>query len=681
MALVGAVNPDFGQVEVDPAVVNLTAFETFFEEKRPFFTEGSQVFLRFGRSGASDYTTYFYPEPQLFYSRRIGRAPQGSGERATSSTPRTATTILGAAKLVGRTKSGWNVGLLEAVTGREYARVGDGRSPRPRRGRAAHELLRRPRAARARAARASIGFLGTAVVRDLGHRRLDGLLVDRAFVGGVDGHVFLDGRRDWVVSGGLAGSTRRRQPGRRCCGCSGPRQRYYQRPDAPHVSVDPTATSLSGWSGRLGLNKNSGNVTFNAGLWGISPGFEPNDLGFATQTDRGGAHGQVALPEADAGRVDPHPPARGREVVDLQLRPRVPGRRRAWLSAGAQLRNYWQLDLTLGKSWNTWDDKLTRGGPTTIRPGIESLTLVATSDARRRFWVSAQAAALEPRVRQPQPRSTSPPSTCGPGPRSRSRRRPRYLRAHTIAQYLSTVARRDRHRDLRQPLRLRQPRPDRVVDPAAREPRPLAEALAAALHRRPCSRPGTIPTIRELAAPRTYDFPVYGVDVGTIATRTRTARPSTRSTPTARAPAASFRIPVPDFNFKSLRVNAVLRWEFRPGSAAYVVWTQRRQDGRNPGDHAFGRDLGDLFARPGRRRLHGQARLVARALSRPTASERANYNRPVEARGSWPVRRYRLGRRARRRPQPLDHRRGAARHDAGPRRRGLGSHRCAASEV
>ena len=77
MALVGAVNPDFGQVEVDPAVVNLTAFETFFEEKRPFFTEGSQVFLRFGRSGASDYTTYFYPEPQLFYSRRIGRVPQG----------------------------------------------------------------------------------------------------------------------------------------------------------------------------------------------------------------------------------------------------------------------------------------------------------------------------------------------------------------------------------------------------------------------------------------------------------------------------------------------------------------------------------------------------------------------------------------------------------------------------
>jgi hypothetical protein len=127
MALVGAVNPDFGQVEVDPAVVNLTAFETFFEEKRPFFTEGSQVFLRFGRSGASEYTTYYYPEPQLFYSRRIGRAPQGRATGDYVDTP-ASTTILGSAKLVGRTKSGWNVGLLEAVTGREHARVATGTS-------------------------------------------------------------------------------------------------------------------------------------------------------------------------------------------------------------------------------------------------------------------------------------------------------------------------------------------------------------------------------------------------------------------------------------------------------------------------------------------------------------------------------------------------------------------------
>ena len=106
-------------------------------------------------------------------------------------------------------------------------------------------------------------------------------------------------------------------------------QRYYQRPDAPHVSVDPAATSLSGWSGRVGLNKNSGNLTFNAGLWGISPGFEPNDLGFATQTDRAGGHGLVLFRKLTPDRFTRSRQALAREVVDLELRPRVPGRRRA----------------------------------------------------------------------------------------------------------------------------------------------------------------------------------------------------------------------------------------------------------------------------------------------------------------------------------------------------------------
>src|SRR3989475_7330919 len=103
LTLNATVNPDFGQVEVDPAVVNLTAFETFFEEKRPFFTEGAQVFSHFARSGASEYLSFFYPEPQLFYSRRIGRAPQGSAAAEFVDAPES-TTILGAAKLTGRTR-------------------------------------------------------------------------------------------------------------------------------------------------------------------------------------------------------------------------------------------------------------------------------------------------------------------------------------------------------------------------------------------------------------------------------------------------------------------------------------------------------------------------------------------------------------------------------------------------
>ena len=81
LSLDATINPDFGQVEVDPAVVNLTAFETFFEEKRPFFIEGANIFSNFGQTGANNFWGFNRSEPIIFYSRRIGRAPQGSAER------------------------------------------------------------------------------------------------------------------------------------------------------------------------------------------------------------------------------------------------------------------------------------------------------------------------------------------------------------------------------------------------------------------------------------------------------------------------------------------------------------------------------------------------------------------------------------------------------------------------
>ena len=199
-----------------------------------------------------------------------------------------------------------------------------------------------------------------------------------AFVAGADGHVFLDRRRDWVVSGGLAGSTVSGSPAA-VLRLQRASQRYYQRPDAPHVSVDPAATSLSGWSGRVGLNKNSGNVTFDAGLWGISPGFEPNDLGFATQTDRAGGHGLVLFRKLTPGPLHAHPTALGREVVDLELRPRVPGRRRAGGGRGPAP----QLLAARPRPWaapGTPGTTSSRGAaPPTIRPGIRSLLLAVST--------------------------------------------------------------------------------------------------------------------------------------------------------------------------------------------------------------------------------------------------------------------------------------------------------------
>ncbi|HXY39205.1 MAG TPA: DUF5916 domain-containing protein [Vicinamibacteria bacterium] len=590
MALVGAINPDFGQVEVDPAVVNLTAFETFYDEKRPFFTEGSAIFLRFGRSGASDYTTFFYPEPQLFYSRRIGRAPQGTASGDFVDAP-TSTTILGAAKLVGRTSNGWTVGALEALTGSETAQVavGDARS------RFEVEPLTNYFVARAQhsvGSRGSIGFIVTSVLRDQGSPYLAALLPHTAFVGGMDGHLFLDAKHDWVLSGGFSGSS--------VSGTSASilrlqlaPQRYYQRPDSPYVQVDPNATSLSGWSGRLGLNRNAGNFTFNAGVWGISPGFEPNDLGYATQTDRGGGHGLVGWRKL---------------VPDGFTR-----QRRAWIAKwwtwnyggqcqgngvqaylGAQLRNYWQLDATLGKSWNTWDDKLTRGGPTTVRPGIDSLVADVTSDTRRRLWVIGTAS-LSKREFGSSSQQYTATLNLRPFAALTVSAIPYLLKVHTVAQYLATVP--DATATSTFGARYVFGTLDQTeVSVPLRLNLALSPKLSLQLYTQALLSTGRYPLIRELATPRTYDFPVYGVDTGTIGLDPTGGHYVID--PDGSGPASPFNLPVPDFNLKSLRVNAVLRWEFRPGSAAYAVFTQRRVNGENPGDFALGRDFSDLVSSP-----------------------------------------------------------------------------------
>ena len=220
LTLDATFNPDFGQVEVDPAVVNLTQFEVFFEERRPFFTEGAKVFGNFGRSGASEYWGFFRPEPTLFYSRRIGRAPQGRVVSPYADAPAT-TTILGAAKLVGRTRRGWTLGALDAVTGREQARLSDGVQTTTR---DVEPLTNYAviRAQREIGTRAGIGMLGTSVIREQRDPQLEASLASRAHMLGVDGHWFVDASRTAGCCMAASPAAGCRAARRRSRGCSAP---------------------------------------------------------------------------------------------------------------------------------------------------------------------------------------------------------------------------------------------------------------------------------------------------------------------------------------------------------------------------------------------------------------------------------------------------------------------------
>ncbi len=327
LTLDATVNPDFGQVEVDPAVVNLSASETFFEEKRPFFTEGSQILSRFGKSGASEYWSYFFFEPQLFYSRRIGRAPQAPAVGRHVDTP-TTTTILGAAKLTGKTRRGWTLGALEAVTGPEYSRVSDGLAVRD-------DVQAEPltnyfvgRAQHTVGSRASLGLLTTMVHRADGSPELENRLVGQAYVGGLDGHVFLDARRDWVLSGGVAGSSLHGSEGA-IARVQVASQRYLQRPDATHLGFDPDAYVAVGLDRESQPESQPRQRHGERGDVGHEPGLRiqrrgVHDAGRSRRRPRPGV-----VPQADARPVHPHAAARRREVVDVELGRRLAGRRRA----------------------------------------------------------------------------------------------------------------------------------------------------------------------------------------------------------------------------------------------------------------------------------------------------------------------------------------------------------------
>ena len=557
--LSAAINPDFGQVEVDPAVVNLTAFETFFDERRPFFIEGSQIFGNFGRSGSNSHWGFNSADPMLFYSRRIGRAPQGSVDAPFVDRP-SASTILGAAKLTGKTKSGWNVGILEAVTGREYARLhGADRSH------AEIEPLTNYFVGRVQreVSRVGYGLLTTWVERGLRDAALRDTLSQRALVVGGDGHWFLDGKRDWVVHGMFAGS---RIAGSRAAIARAQEapQRYLQRPDAPRL--DAEATSMSGWSGRVNLNRNAGLWLFNAALWGVSPGFDSGDLGFTHRAGIHGAHGVVVWRKTSPDRF-----SRYRQIWaskfwtwDSERRRQADG---VFVAGHIIFPNYWSISGHTGVFRDTLDNWQTRGGPAMSAPGSQILFASIGSDSRKRVefslrgggarnafggWFTDIGASLELKP------VSSIRISLGPNV-TRSADVAQYVRTDADAAATATFGQRYVFSDLDQTQVSMSTRATWVISPR----------MSFQLYSQPLLAAGDYWNFKALAAPRSFDFnPVPDVADN------------------------------PDFNFKSLKVNALFRWEWRLGSTLYVVWTEQRQDFANPGRFSFGRDTRALFRAP-----------------------------------------------------------------------------------
>ena len=576
MTLDATVNPDFGQVEVDPAVINLTAFETFFPERRPFFVEGSELF-NFGTDGTNS----------VFYSRRIGRQPSLAPPYLERDVP-DATKILGATKLTGRTAGGWAIGVLDAVTQKETARF---RAPDGTEGSIVAEPLTNYFAGRLRReGRGGLTAVGTfigAVNRDDLEGALSSVLRKSAYTGGVDFfHQWK--QRTWTLQGFVASSHVTGDRGA-ITGTQRLPYHYFQRPDATHLELDTLATSLTGFAGSAILSHRIGRHWNMRGSFNtISPDYEISDLGFQRRADRLDLQANVSYEETRPGLF------RRYQVSTTGLVEHNyawdPISSRVFLNGFVQLLNYWSIAGNL--SWGlpgTIDDRLTRGGPHADRPQYFYLNTEIASDPRKpvvlslgnftQWGESGRNFDWFGNVQfKPRP---SIEVSLGPS----------LNWDESEAQFLG-----------------------RVVDPLAvntygaryifasvdqttlslntRVNYTFSPTLSLQVFAQPFIATGKFGAAKEFAEPGTFDFLQYGRDVGEIV--------DGRIYPNGPGPnAVSFAVPEPDFNVGSLRGNAVLKWDWRPGSTMYLAWQQTRDSFSPIGEFALSRDLDNLFgARP-----------------------------------------------------------------------------------
>jgi hypothetical protein len=553
LTLDGTVNPDFGQVEADPAVLNLGAFETFFQERRPFFIEGSGL-LRFTlncnivRDCGSE---------NLFYTRRIGRAPQLSGLYGDARSA-TASTIIGAAKLTGRLPNGLSIGVLDAVTGRQAGVADTTIEPTTN-----YIVVRAVQDFRR--GETGVGVIGTAVNRSL-DPATRGFLRATAYVGGADvRHRFSGSRYEFNAS-----ITASRVSGSRAAIDTTQRSstHYFQRPDA--FRLDSTRTSLSGHAEQVRFGKFGGPILrFETSLQRVSPGYEINDLGFQRRADW--------QEQATWAALQFQKPAAFYQRLFWNF-----NEWNDWTTAGmplehavntnvhTELKNHWWLHAggTLGQLGTTYCDRCARGGPALrnsryIAPwgGIEG-------DGRRTvvpfFWVNywrgdeGRSSSLNLNPSFDLRVSSRWTASLGVNvSRNRDNTQwygnfPRSAPIHFTFAHLE----------------------QRTVSLQWRLNFIATPTLSVQIYAEPFVSKGQFSDVRELADPRASAyvdrFQPYG------------------DTAVSNNPGG--------FNFKQFRSNTVLRWEYKPGSTIYLVWTQGRQDIESAyGVRSFGGDFRELF--------------------------------------------------------------------------------------
>jgi hypothetical protein len=573
LTLDATVNPDFGQLDADPAQVNLSAFETVLEERRPFFSEGSQLFNNNGYG------------PAYFYSRRVGGAPRLSADADFVESPR-ASPIWGAAKLTGRLPSGLSLGAVGAFTGDAFADTYDFATRTRYRvkldSRTGYGVLRAQQ--ELGEGRAMVGATLTTMYRDVG----EGLgrtreLAREAYSGGADFQLRLRGG-EYFLSGYAGGSLVRGDPAA-ITRIQESSAHYFQRPDQRYVRVNRQATSLTGYTLGAKLERVSGeHWLWNASASAVSPGFELNDVGRLNTADDLDVNVGLTYRETNPGRL-----LRNWDLGLVAATNWNYGLTRqassVALTGSATFPNFWSGNFRVMYLPRALSDSLTWGGPLMqTGQGVDTSFTLTNSYSRRTRWnVNGGAWAFE---------TGSRGGYVGASLTVQPLRRLRLGIEPNVSLYTDGV---------QHVATLEGGRPEtygqryifgavqrREVSLRLRANLFLTPDLSLEAYAEPFASSGTFGGFGELERAGGRSLRRHG-------SFSRLADGSLELSDGG----ASFRLDDPDFNLRSFRSNLVLRWEWRPGSSLFLVWQQNRSTDSARGNALAPRFLGDALASPG----------------------------------------------------------------------------------
>jgi len=577
-----SVNPDFGQVEADPSEVNLTAFESYFSEKRPFFVEGKNIFsfqLTDGDGGLS--------MDNLFYSRRIGHRPHHDPESADDEYIRTPeeTTILGAFKLSGKTKQGWSIGILESFTQKEVAKIGTQNAERTE----AVEPFTNYFLARTtkdfNKGQQIVGAMFTATHRDIQDSQLE-FLTDAAYSGGANFTTYTKNRHyELGLKTGFSHVTGSREA---ITGLQESSTHYFQRPDHDHKKVDTTRTSLTGTGGTVSFSKiGGGKWRFMAWLTWRSPELELNDAGFLRQSDE---IQQVLW--AQYRILEPFSIFRNIFINMNQWK----GFDYFWaktygggnINLNAEFKNSWYMATGMNREDEAITRSALRGGPRMAFPGGWSYWGEIGSDSRKKVQFSIGHNAFHGDHQHFINQYYGIGVRYRPSNAVSIRLDPGYSYSRDKLQYVETVDYNNGSRYIMAGL------DQHVFSASIRVNINLGPDMTIQYWGQPFLFAGNYRDFKyaanTLANNFTERFHLYAGDELSY-----DAENDSFDIDENKDGIVDYSIDNPDFNFFQFRSNLVFRWEFIPGSTMFLVWSQGRTGSNELGDFDFNRGMKDLY--------------------------------------------------------------------------------------